>query len=462
MMFKKLPLAVLTSTLVVSTSSHALDIGLEASARVEASDNVGADVDGLEEDGQIGYVLLGVYGEQRGRLFQAGFSGELEARRVLSDDDGDPTTLNDFFGAATLLLSPSFDWYFGNVLGTVQTSDELLSFEDEDTRRRNVFVTGPSFNYDINSSSSVLAEVLYLNQSQDDIDLAQLVTARFNWRQDTRRGNTFGIDLSDIYTDEPESEDGADFNSDTNRFSASVFWERNRGLLTWYAAVGGTRFQTEEDAVNGANAELRVARRLGPQTDLTFSLGTDLTDDNILTIDSLLDDGAGIVPEATGIFRSNNASLVYSTSSVLNSFEIGVRGSATEFQALDDNIGFDDRSLDDNFTLSTFAVLSRALAPRWSLDVGAELENQRFSNVDDDIDSIRANLLLSYQISESFSISGGVRSTHSEGINTRDNISQAADGSFEITENRALVQLAWAPPSRATQEQVVQLKQLLR
>ena len=191
-------------------------------------------------------------------------------------------------------------------------------------------------------------------------------------------------------------------------------------------------------------------------------MGTDLTDDNILTIDSLLDDGSGVVPEATGIFRSNNISLVYSTSTALNAFEVGVRGSATEFQALDDNIGLDDRSLDDNFTISAFGVLSRALAPRWSVNLSAELENQRFDNVDDDIDSIRADVLLNYQINESFSVSGGVRSTHSEGINTRDNIGVAADGSFEITENRALVQLTWAPTSRASQEQVGQLKQLLR
>jgi len=462
MMFKKLPLAVLTSTLVVSTSSHALDIGLEASARVEASDNVGADVDGLEEDGQIGYVLLGVYGEQRGRLFEAGFSGELETRRVLSDDDADPTTLNDFFGAANLLLSPSFSWYFGNVLGTVQTSDELLSFEDEDTDRRNVFVTGPSFNYDVNPSSSVLAEVLYVNQSQDDIDLAQLVTARFNWRQETRRANTFGIDISDIYTDEPGFQEGEQLNPDTNRFSASAFWERDRGVLTWFASLGGTRFETEEDAVNGANAELRVARRLGPQTDLTFSLGTDLIDDNILTIDSLTSDGSGIVPEATGIFRSNDISLVYSSSTALTSYEIGIRGATTEFQALDDNIGLDDPAEEDNITISAFGVLSRTLAPRWNLDLSVELENQSFDNVNDDIDSIRGDVLLSYQISQSFSISAGLRSTHSEGINSRDNISLNADGSFEITENRALVQLTWAPPSRASQEQVVQLKQLLR
>lgn len=463
-MYRKLPIILLAAAFVASTPVLALDIGLEASARVEASDNVGGDIIGEEEDGQLGFILLDVYGEQRGRLFQAGFSGELEARQELSDPDNDPTTLNNFFGAANVFLTPAFSWYFGNVLGTVQTSDELLTFEDADTERRNVFVTGPSFNFDFNSFSSVNAEVLYFNQTQNDVDLAELVTAQFEWRQDTQGGNTFGIEASDIYTNEPDDNDIAigQLTSDTNRLSASVFWERNRGLLSWFASIGGTNFQTDEDSVNGVNAELRINRRLGPQTDLAFSVATDLTSENISTIDSLIADGAGVIPESAGIFRSHTASLVYSTTTTFNTIELGVRGSASEFELLDDLGGLDDPTLDDNITISTFGVLSRRLAPRVNLDLGIEFENQRFSNVDDDVDSIRASVLLGYQITQSFSLSAGLRTTRSEGINTRDNISIAADGSFETEENRALVQLTWAPPSRASQEPVIQLKQLLR
>ncbi len=462
MMFRKLPLAALATCSVLSAPAQALDIGLEASARVEASDNVGGSAVGTEEEGQLGFVLLGVYGEQRGRIFQAGFSGELETRRVLNDDDADPTTLNNFFGAANVLLTPTFSWYFGNVLGTVQTSDEILSFEDEDTARRNVFVTGPSFNYNISSVSELSAEILYFNQNQNDIDLAQLVTARLGWRQTSNGGNTFGINLDNIYTDEPEIDAGEEINPDTNRFSATAFWERTRGLLSWYAALGGTRFQVEDAGVNGVNAEFRLARRLGPQTDLTFSIGSDLTDENIATIDSLLDDGTGLAPEAAGIFQGNNISLVYSTSSSLNSFEVGIRGSSSEFQLLEELGALDDPALDDNVTVSIFGVLSRRLGSRFNVDLGLEFENQRFSNLDDESDSVRASALLGFQINESFSLSAGLRSARSEGISTRDNISLEADGSFEIIENRALVQLRWAPPSRATQEPVIQLKQLLR
>jgi len=462
MMYRILSSSLLLASLFLGSFAHALDLGLEASARVEASDNVSGEIAGEEDVGQIGYVLLGVYGEQRGKLFQAGFSGELESRRVLSDSDSDPTLLNNFFGAATLQLSPTFSWYFGNVLGTVQTSDELLSFQDEDTARRNVFVTGPTFDYNINTFSSVLAEVLYFNQSQNDVDLAQLLTARFIWRQETRGRNAFGINLSDIYTDEPEADVAALENTDTNRLSLSAFWERERGLLSWYASLGGTRFQTENAGVNGVNAELRVTRRLGPQSDLVFSLGTDLTDENISTIDSLIDDGAGLIPDAAGVFQSHNIGLIYSGSSAFNTISAGLRGSSSEFKLLEEITGIDDPSLDDNITLSAFGVLSRRVTRQLSLELGAEYENQRFRNVDDEIDTIRADLLLSFQINQSFSISAGSRTVRAEGINTRDNISANADGSFETLENRALVQLKWAPPSRATQEPVIQLKQLLR
>lgn len=463
MMYQKLPLAALATSVVLGVPAHALDIGLEASARVEASDNVSGSVEGTEDEGQIGYLLLGVFGEQRGRIFEAGFSGELETRQVLDDDDSNPTTLNNFFGAANVLLTPTFSWYFGNVLGTVQTSDELLSFEDEDTERRNVFVTGPSFNYAINSTSEVTAEVLYFNQEQNDVELAQLVTARFGWRQDTDGGNTFGIDVDDIYTDEPTTDNGFGLNPDTNRFSASAFWERSRGRLAWFASLGGTRFEVDDaGGVSGVDAEFRLSRRLGPQTDVTFSIGTDLTDENISTIDSLLDDGAGLLPEAAGIFQGHRASLVYNTSSTFNTYEVGVRGSATEFQLVDEVGALDDPRLDDNVTVSLFGVISRRLGRRMNLDLALEFENQRFSNLIDETDSIRASALLSYQINQSFSISAGLRTARSEGISTRENISLVADGSFETDENRALVQLRWAPPSRATQEPVVQLKQLLR
>ena len=188
---------------------RAFDIGLEAEIRVETSDNVGGANEGLEEDGQFGFASFEVFGEQRGRLVQAGFSGELETQRLLSDEDSDLTTLNNFSGAANVTLSPTFSWYFGDVLGTIRTGDDFVPLDDDElSTRRNVFVTGPSFDIEIGTSTQISAELLYFNQDQDDVDLAQLVTGQFEWRQDTRGGNTFGVDISDFFADEPSSSDG--------------------------------------------------------------------------------------------------------------------------------------------------------------------------------------------------------------------------------------------------------------
>lgn len=463
MIARHFTLTVLAASLLVVVPVFALDLGLEAELRLESSDNVGGSNTGAEEDGQLGYLLLGVYGEQRGRLLQGGFSGEIETRRLLSDSDSEPSTLSNFYGAANLLLSPAFSWYFGDVLGTVRTGDGILSLdEDENTVRRNVFVTGPSFNFDIDSFSQISAELLYFNQSEDDRDLAQLYNASFDWRQETDGGNTFGISINDIYTDEPEADTGEEVDSDNNRLSASAFWERSRNRLTWFASAGATRYDVNEATINGANAEFRVTRQFTAISDLSFSIGTDLTDENISTINSLLADGEGVEPEAAGVFQQHSASLIYRFGGAQLAFETGVRAADQQYQTLTELGSTVDPTLDDNLTLSAFAVASRRFTPRIAADFELLFENQQYDNIADESDSVVANVSVGFQINPSFEIRVGARTARSEGINTRENVIASSNGEFETIENRALLSLRWAPPSRATKEPVIQLKQLLR
>ncbi len=455
--------SVLAACLAPCTTVRALDIGLEAELRLDSSDNIGRSDVGSEEDGQIGYALFGVFGEQRGRFLQGGFSGELETRRLLSDNDAEASTLNNFYGAANLLLSRSFSWYFADVLGTVRTGDGILPVDDDEiTARRNVFVTGPSFNYSLDSFSTVNAQVLYFNQSQDDRDLASLVTTQLDWRQDTSGGNTFGVSVNNIFTDEPTGDDDEEIDSDNNRFSANVFWERARGRMNYYGSLGATRYDVNEAVINGANAAFRISRQFTAVSDLSFSIGTDLSDENISTIDSLINDGAGVEPEAAGVFQRNSASLIYSFGGARTSVETGFVATDAQYQSLSGISDQFDATLEDNLTLAVYGVLSRRFTSRISTDLGLRFENQSFANRPDESDSIVANASIGFQINQSFNLGLGVRTARSEGINTREADVPGEDGAFETIENRAQIQLRWAPPSRATKETVVQLKQLLR
>jgi len=420
-------LGALAAGLASAAPVRAFDIGLEAEIRVETSDNVGGANEGLEEDGQFGFASFEVFGEQRGRLVQAGFSGELETQRLLSDEDSDLTTLNNFSGAANVTLSPTFSWYFGDVLGTIRTGDDFVPLDD------------------------------------DELSTRRLVTGQFEWRQDTRGGNTFGVDISDFFADEPSSSDGFDANFDSNRFSASVFWERIRGRISWFGSIGATRFDVDDDTINGANAEFRVTRQFTPESSLIFSIGTDLSDSNISTIDSLLSDGVGIEPEASGVFQLNQASIIYDFNASGNAIQVGGRVEDAQFELLTLDDASDDPSLQDNLTLSVFGTLSRQLARRWSLDANLLLENQTFDNLPDDLNGVTGSVSLNFQINRSFSLNGGFRTAFSEGIDTQQSIPGVGDdGEFNITETRATLGLRWAPPSRASREPVVQLRQLLR
>jgi len=453
----------LAAGLALSLHARALDLGLEATVKIESSDNIGSVNAGGEEVGQVGSVLLGVFGEQRSRRLQAGFAGDLETSLVVSDEDAEPTTLNNFYGAANLLLTQSFSWYFGDVLGTIQTGPGLLSLNEEDTAsRRNVFVTGPSFNYEIDSYSTIDAQVLYFHQSEDARDLAQLLNSTFVWTQETDGGNAFGLNINNIYTDEPLSPEGEDVDEDNNRFSASAFWERDRGRMSWYAAAGATRYDVNEAVINGANAEFRLLRRLSPVAELTFGLATDLTDENISTIDSLLDDGTGDAPEAAGVFQRHSASLIYSLASNTSAFETGIRAADSQYQLLSEINTAVDPTLEDNFSVSVFGVGSRQITPRINLEFGLEFQTEQFDNREDESDSVLASAVASFQLSQSFQLSLGARTSRTEGIDTRTLVNEDGSNKLDRIENRVSLELQWAPPSRAKQESVVQLKQLLR
>lgn len=457
-------LPALAASLALSPSVHALDLGLEAALRLEASDNVDQLSEGEEEVGQIGFASFEVFGEQRGRFLQGGFSGELQTRRELSDEDDNPSTLNNFFGGLNLQLSPAFSWYAGNVLGSVRVGDGILpTDEDEVTQRRNVFVTGPTLNFEIDAFRRFNAEILYFNQNQSDRDLAQLVTAQFDFSQDTDGGNTFGFAFSDIYTDEPDSsEDGEVFASDSNRISGALFWERDRGRVLWYAEVGATQFDVDDESIAGANLAFRVARQLSAVSTLEFGIGTDLSDQNISAIDSLLDDGSGVETEAPGIFQSTVASLIYNNNGARNSYQLGVSAEDSQFQTLQTVVSDIDPTLEDSVVLALFGSVSRFITPRISADAGFRYENERFDNLDDESDSVAASVRVDFALTESFTLGVGARTSFATGINTREFVGGNAEGEFDITENRAVFELRWAPPSRATREPVVQLKQLLR
>lgn len=447
--------------LCFSGAALALDIGFESQLGVSISDNVlGADA-GSELEGQIGTAQFGVFGEQKGTTIRGAFSGELYSQRRLDDPDDEFSAVTQFIGAAEWNITPrTISWYVGDIIGGVRADDALQSIDDTDEPRRNVFVTGPQFTYELDSFSRLNARFLYINQSQDDTQLEALYDSTASWEFDTDRGNTWGLRFGNIYTDNPEENLEGDF----NRFSVSGYWRRDRGRNRYEAQLGGTRYDTEDTSINGANARFTFNRQLSAQTAVSVALTRDLRDETLTTLETLFEDGTGIAPDGDGFFDETRLDLTYLFKSVDTNFDASVGVGQSDFRLLADNAGlFVDGDSEDRNNFYASGSISRSFTPRTTLTAKLSYEAQDFINRVDNNQSLLGTLEYGYQLTRSFQLQASYRGIVSDGERTRN--AGAGDQLVElidVIENRVTVGLRWAPPTRASKEQTIELKSLLR
>ena len=440
----------------------ALELGFEGLVRVDASDNINAANAGLEQDGQVVFGQLGVYGEQSSRSLRGAFSGEIETRRRLNDpEDDELSTLTRFLGAADVSITPkSLSWYVGDILGTVRDDDAIQQIDGTATRRRNVFITGPTFEYDIDSFTRTRARLLYVNQSEDDVELESLYNASFSWENERVAGTLWGIRLSDIYTDNPQQQGDDDF----NRVSASAFAQRQFGLLNIYAELGGTQYDAEDESLNGATAQLRVTRQFTPQSALSFTLSRDLRDETLNTIQSLLPAGDGVQPEVDGFFNETALQLNYDFQTNIAVLSTGVGIVDSDYRLLFNAADLADIDGNSEDQMQTFAFVSwsRSLTPRLRATIAARVEQQDYDNRSDKSDSILTSSDLTYQLTRSFRFEVGYQFNRAEGTRTRFVGDQPNEEIIDSTESRVTVSLRWLPPSRASRDLTIELRSLLQ
>lgn len=450
---------------------QALDLGFEAYTSVIASDNVGGDNSPDEEDGLIGTGLIGVYGEQRGRVATGGFEGEIDARRRLDEDDGggdrDIDTVTRFLGAAEFRLTPrALTWYVGNILGGVRLDDAVQPISDNvgSVRRRNVFVTGPELDYALDPDTRLASRLLYVNQTEEGERLETLWNASVDWRRETTPGSYFGLSLGDIYTDNVEDADTtAGPDGDFNRVSAAAYWNRVRGFLELYGQVGATRYDTDEDSLNGLNAAARATRLLGPDSSVSLELARDLSDQTLSTVESLVEDGSGVQPEAEGFFDETRLELVYALASTRLSADLGAGLARRDYRLLTGDGGAALAGASEDQTLGyAFGFLSRALGTRWRAELGARYERQSYDDRDDETDSILGSARLLYRFARSFELEAGYVFDRADGVRTRLVDDALEREAVDVTENRITLGVRWAPRSRASRDLTIELKSLLQ
>ena len=446
--------------------AQALDIGFQGELLQEVTDNVEGVNPPDEDSGAVQTLVIGVYGEQRGTRVNAAFSGELDTRKTTSDDDSDLDTISRFLGAAEFKITPrSWTWYVGNVLGGVRTDNAIQPIDDNDLERRNVFVTGPAFEYERQGVSRTTARALYVNQSQNNESLEDIYSADVRHERDLRGGSFFGGRLGNIFTDATEeevSEDDGQPEEDFNRATAAVFYNYQNGFFSLFSEIGATSFESDVESFDGLNAELRALQILGPQTSASVFINRDLNDQSLSTAQSLLENGdtaIGIAAAGTGFFTETRVGAQYSFQSNETTVNLLAGYAKLDFTAVGE-----DR--DQGFASASW---SNRLSLRLRSELGINYETQDFSDRADNSESVLARARLIYSLSQSFDLQFSVTHDTGTGILTRFNEGVGVGGAvgiveqdIDVTENRVAIGLRWAPPSRASQDLTVELETLLQ
>jgi len=133
-------------------------------------------------------------------------------------------------------------------------------------------------------------------------------------------GSFWGFRFNDIYTQQPSDSEELDF----NRASLALFGNRLRGFTELYGELGATRYDTDEESLDGVRALLRLTRTLGPSTNLTLALSRDLSDQTLNTVESLIFDSQAEQPQADGFFDETRIELAFSYQERLTSLDLGV------------------------------------------------------------------------------------------------------------------------------------------
>lgn len=453
----------------------ALEVGFESQVLVSASDNVTGvnkndENNGEEiEEGQLANIQFGVFGEQKGTRLTGGFAGEIYSTRRIDDPDDSFSTITQFLGAAELQVTPrSFSWYFGDILGSVRAEEGIQSIDNTNDERRNVFITGPQFVYELDGFSRVNANFYYVNQTQDDEQLDTLYNTNANWSVDTDNGNTWGTAVTNVFTDNQNDTVEGDF----NRFSLAGTWSRSRARNTYNARLGGTRYDTADESINGVNAQFSIERQLAAQSVFSISLTRDLRDESLNLVQSLIDSGSGAESDVDGFFDETRLDLTYALTTAETALDVYAGVGQSEFRLLADSTGFVNvtSDLEDRTTFSAGSSVSHDFSARTRVNASLSFTKQDYNNStdsnfpSDSTQSVLGEAQFVYRLSRSFEAQLGYRVSAAEGTRTRIAVGTGARTLEDIDsiENRVSVALRWAPPSRATKNLTIQLKSLLQ
>jgi len=459
---------------VFSSGSHALEMGFEGFVSGELRQNTDPINFPDEEipDGEFGSAVFSVFGEQRSRKVTAGFLGEIETEQNMAGEDDSFNTETRFIGAMDVAITPrTLRWYFGDVLAGVRNADDVRIADDIQEDTRNVFVTGPSYESEIEGVSSTSARLLYVHQTEDDEEIESLYNFSISHQRETTVDSFYGVRFTDIYTQVPDlpEQDGvapAADNEDFNRVAITAFTTRVRGNTELFGEIGATQYQTEDETVNGATAEISASRLYGRRSTVTAGLSHSLSDETLDTVGALLQggvDGADVQPEVDGIFTETRFDLTYDFERSSSEFQFTLSAAQLDYQLLTgstgENIVVD---AEDRTVASVNAVYAKYFTPRWRGIFAAAVEREEFINREDATDAMLVTADFVYTLTRNFELQLTFAYDAVTGMNTAGALDNPEPIEIDQTESSAMIGVRWVPPTRATRELTVEIATLLQ
>ena len=461
---------------LLSSPAHSLEIGLEGLFELEASNNIEGANAPNEETGASQSLVLGIYGQQAGRRLNAAFSGELDTRKESSQEDSDLDSVSRFLGAAEFKITPrSWTWYAGNILGSVRIDNALQTFDDADLERRNVFVTGPQFEYEQQGISRTRARGLFVNQTEGGDNLENLYTFNLRHERDLTTGSFYGARVGNVFTDLPSAsadpdEESLNDDTDFNRATVAAFYNQIIGFTTLFGELGATRYDADNESLSGLNFEARVTQQLGPQTNASVFVTRDLNDQSLSAVESLLqntDSAIGVQPDVAGFFIETRLGAQYQYRATDTTVELVAGVGTLDFELSSGGAqGLIDADVEDRVQGFASGDWLQQLTVQMRSELGISYESQDFDNRPDNSESLLLRARLIYQLTSSFDLQLGVTHDTATGLRSRfNNDSQRPEGvdleDIDITETRVTAGIRWAPPSRADQDLIIELRSLL-
>lgn len=451
-------LAILVSLL--PAVSVALEIGFESSlfAEISDTDNRVPEREQSGIDGTLGTFNFALFGQEQSDIADGGFMAELRAERIFENDNdtsNDNETFTRFYGGLSVATPlRSLNWYVGDVLAAVLDEDQLQSIDDNRNRQVNVFVTGPEISTQVGVQKTLDTSFYYVNQTDDtDNDLDTLYNLRANFTSLLAGGRSWGVRLSDIYTDKPDS---ALNSEDFNRASGALFIARQRSVTTLDVELGATQYYSNGEGTNGLRFGLDWSRLMSETQTLSLSVSHDLIDQTLGVLQELTT-GEQARDETDGVAENTAVNLRYESIAGVNSFVIGVGAVNSDFRLAADESGFTSRNtrLRDSVSYALTAGFSRDLTARTSINLDASLQRREFVNRPDEIDSLGVIGAFRFDLNNRWAIELGGGYLEETGVTTTINdvegtVSQPLE--LDEVDTRVFIGLRWAPPTRASRD----------